>query len=451
MMIRKLSFIALLTASLSTYASVGDDLSNFFNKSGYASNVTSPMAFESQASGYFGGGSLFVRSQVRDYKLVHLSMPTYRAGCGGIDLFTGSFSFLSHEKLVDLGKQVMNDAGAYAVDVMLAATVPQLKDVRDNLINLEQKANQSNINSCHMAQNMVGGVFPKTAESQKKICKDIGTQTGLFADFAKAQQGCSTQKDFDDAMDKASKDESTKKRVILNKNLVWSMLKENSLFSSDKQLAEMMMSLTGTYIIDKQGKVTNVPSLANSADLLNALVGINSGTANAQIWQCNDNDCMSVELATINIPEDKTLTYKVRTLLNELNSKVLTDKEEPTPEQKGFLNMVSIQALKFLLVLNSTDYGNAAVDIEEYSGLIAQDLLENYMAGLFQEVSNSSFGMEINDDLIKDIQRRINSAKQTIAKLNPKVSQKLKEKMLLAEYISRVEKQVASQMNAVNG
>ena len=450
MRVRKLSLIALLTASLSSYASVSSDLSNFFNKSGYASNVTSPMAFESQASGYFGGGSLFVRSQVREYRLVHLSMPTYRAGCGGIDLFTGSFSFLSHEKLVELGKQVMNDAGAYAVDVLLASTVPQLKDVRDNLINLEQKANQSNINSCHMAQNMIGGIFPKTAESQKKICKDIGTQTGLFADFAKAQQGCSSPKDFDEAMDKASSDESTKKRVILNKNLVWSMLKESPLFGSDRELSEMMMSLTGTYIVNKHGKITNVPSLANSADLINALLGSNIGTKNAQIWHCNDNNCMSVDLKTIDIPEDKTLIYKIRNILTELNEKVKQD-EEPSAAQKGFLDMISIQALKFLLVLNSSDYGNAAIDIEEYSTLIAQDLLENYMAGLLQEVSNSSFGMEINDELIKDIQKRIYIAKQTISKLHPKVSQRLKEKMMLAEYISRVEKQVSSQMSAVNG
>ena len=159
---------------------------------------------------------------------------------------------------------------------------------------------------------------------------------------------------------------------------------------------------------------------------------------------------MSVELKTIDIPEDKTLNYKIKTLLTELNEKIKID-DEPSAAQKGFLDMISIQALKFLLVLNSTDYGNAAIDIEEYSTLIAQDLLENYMEGLLQEVSNSTFGMEINEDLIKDIQKRINNAKQTIAKINPKVSNRLKEKMMLAEYIARVEKQVSSQMNAVNG
>ncbi|MCH9145479.1 conjugal transfer protein TraH, partial [Legionella pneumophila serogroup 1] len=36
-------------------ANVSQDLDNFFNGMGYASNVTSPDAFESQAAGFFGG------------------------------------------------------------------------------------------------------------------------------------------------------------------------------------------------------------------------------------------------------------------------------------------------------------------------------------------------------------------------------------------------------------
>ncbi|MXH29264.1 conjugal transfer protein TraH, partial [Escherichia coli] len=40
-------------------ANVSQDLDNFFNGMGYASNVTSPDAFESQAAGFFGGGSLY--------------------------------------------------------------------------------------------------------------------------------------------------------------------------------------------------------------------------------------------------------------------------------------------------------------------------------------------------------------------------------------------------------
>lgn len=49
-------------------ANISQDLDGFFNGMGYASNVTSPAAFESQAAGFFGGGSLYARNQVRQYQ-----------------------------------------------------------------------------------------------------------------------------------------------------------------------------------------------------------------------------------------------------------------------------------------------------------------------------------------------------------------------------------------------
>src|SRR5262245_22036758 len=242
----------LLTFSFPSFATISSDMDAFFNGLGFASNVTSPKAFESQAAGFFGGGSLYARNPVRQYQLVQLDLPSFRAGCGGIDLYTGSLSFLSEQKLVDLGKSVMTNAGAYAVDVMLASTVPELKQVRDYLQQLEQMANQTNINSCEMAQNLVGGLWPKTAESQQKICKDQGTlgKAGLFSDYVNARMACAGN-GFDRAMDKASKNEITKKQVVLNKNLIWSILQSKSFLSSDHELAEMVMSLTGTLIIDR--------------------------------------------------------------------------------------------------------------------------------------------------------------------------------------------------------
>ena len=268
-------------------ATVSEDLDDFFNGMGYASNVTLPAAFESQAAGFYGGGSLYARNQVRQYQLVQLDLPSYRAGCGGIDLFTGSMSFLSEEKLVDLGKSVMSNAGAYAVDVMLASTVPELKQVRDYLQQLEQTLNNASINSCEMSQNMVGGMWPKTAASQQKICKDQGTmgKEGLFSDYVQARMECSGN-GFESAMNNASKDETVKKQVVLNKNLVWSILQTKSFLSSDQELAELVMSVTGTLIFDKEGKVTTIPSLAGNADVINALIGA-GGSDTVKIWRCD--------------------------------------------------------------------------------------------------------------------------------------------------------------------
>lgn len=435
-------------------ANVSQDLDNFFNGMGYASNVTSPAAFESQAAGFFGGGSLYTRNQVRQYQLVQLDLPSYRAGCGGIDLFTGSMSFLSEQKLVDLGKSVMTNAGAYAVDVMLASTVPELKQVRDYLQQLEQMANQASINSCQLSQNMVGGIWPKTAESQQKICKDQAAmgKEGLFSDYVKARMACSGN-GFDNVMNKASQDPERKKQVVLNKNLVWSLLQAKSFLNSDRELAEMVMSLTGTLIIDKEGKVTNVPSLAGNADLINALIGEN-GARTAKIWRCKDagsnSQCMQVGLQDITVPETSTLTYRVREIIRTINTKLIND-EKPGNRELNFLSMTSLPVMKFLSVLNSMHYGSSAVDIEEYSMLIAQDLLTNYLSELLREVSVATAGSELNTDLVKEIQKRINEATTSVASIDPKVGRKLQEKLMLIERMAQIEKQVASQMNSTAG
>ena len=102
--------------------------------------------------------------------------------------------------------------------------------------------------------------------------------------------------------------------------------------------------------------------------------------------------------------------------------------------------------MKFLSVLNSMHYGQSAVDIEEYSMLIAQDLLTNYLTELLTEVSVATAGSELNADLIKEIQKRINKATTLVAAIDPKVGRKLQEKLTLIERMAHIEKQVASGM-----
>lgn len=430
------------------HADVAGDMNTFFNGIGYASNVTKPAAFQSQAAGFYGGGSLFVRNRVSRYQLVELDLPSYRAGCNGIDLFTGSMSFLSHKKLVDLGKQVMTSSGAYAVDVMLATTVPELKQVRDYLQTLEQKVNQMSVNSCEMAQNFVGGVFPKTAASQQKICKDQAAmgRSGVVSDYVSARMDCAGDA-HDGIMAKAEKDPEQKKQVVLNKNIVWSILQNNAFLNGDVQLAEMVMSLTGTLIIDSQGKVKVVPSLAGSSHFIQALLGGNKSASVEQMWRCSDETpgtaCMSVSLKEMKIDESKTLTTRVRNMIESLDLKLKKD-DVPTAEEQNFLSLTMFPVMKFLTVLNSTHYNDAAVEIEGYSTLIAEDLLQHYLSGLLQDVANATAGSELNEDLIKDIQTRIREANREVASIDPKIARKLQEKIALISRMGEIEKQLAS-------
>ncbi|MFW2535407.1 conjugal transfer protein TraH [Legionella sp. 28fT52] len=435
---------ALLLCQISVYAGIESDLNHFFDGVGMASNVTSPAAFESQAAGFFGAGSLYARGAVRQYQLVQLDLPSYRAGCGGIDLHLGSLSFLSEQKLVDLGKAVMTNTGAYAVDVMLASTVPELKQVRDYLQQLQQMANQASINSCQLSQNLVGGVYPKTAESQQKICKDQAAmgKEGLFSDYAKARNACADS-GFHQVMDKAEKDPERQKQVVINKNIVWSILKEKSFLSLDTELAEMVMSLTGTLIIDREGKVTHVPSLATSPQFIQTLL---TGGQGAKRWQCDEKTkCLKVKLVDFTLPESATLVFKVRTMIERVNAAIVADTLDDKGIQ-GILANFTLPVLKFLTVLHTSEYASLSVDMEEYAGLIAHDLLTHYLNGLLSEVAASTAGSEMNESLLHLIEKRIREAKGEVMALNPRVSHLFAEKMALIENIARIEKQVAATM-----
>ena len=189
-----------------------------------------------------------------------------------------------------------------------------------------------------------------------------------------------------------------------------------------------------------------MPSLAGSADLINALLGVDAGNHQAKLWRCTDSSsaslCLAVSLQAVSIPEKSTLTYRVRKIIQSLHDKLKTD-QIPNAEEKNFLSMTGLPVLKFLSVLSSTEYGDVSVDMEEYASLIAQDLLQNYLSELLQEVSNATAGSELNEDLVKDIQTRIHEANRKLSSLDPKVGRKLQEKLALISRVSQIEKQVA--------
>jgi conjugative transfer pilus assembly protein TraH len=433
------------------YCDVGHDLDNFFDGIGFSSNTTSPGAYESQAAGSYGSGSLVARNQVRQFQLIQLDLPSYKAGCPGIDLYTGSISFLQGDRLKELGKAVMANSAAYAFDVALATTIPELKQIKDNLQDLEQKVNQANINTCVTSQNLVGGLWPKTQASQEKICHDQGTmgKEGMFSDYVTARMGCSGKgkngDEYEQAMERAKQDPKRKNQVMLGKNLVWSLLKAKSAIGSDKELAELVMSLTGTIIIDKEGHVFDVPSLANNKSLIEALLGRDDGReVSVNIWECKDSgtECMSVRQGKLAISAQKSLKARISKLVTGIYNHIKTD----TPLSKEEINLISlshIQLFKFLTVLASTEYGVNAVDLADYSSLISHDLLTQYLNELLEEAHGVTANSELTEAMIETLEKRVKRAQQSIAKITPEVGHKLDEKLKLIQRIAMIEKQIA--------
>ncbi|MCW7017626.1 conjugal transfer protein TraH [Escherichia coli] len=87
-------------------------MNQFFNKLGFASNTTQPGVWQGRPPG-MPCGSLYARTQVKNIQLISMTLPDINAGCGGIDAYLGSFSFINGDQLQRFVKQIMSNAAGY--------------------------------------------------------------------------------------------------------------------------------------------------------------------------------------------------------------------------------------------------------------------------------------------------------------------------------------------------
>ena len=109
----KLLSFALLVISLSGPAVCGagvlGDLNSMFMSNASSSGVINTK----DRTGVFGG-SVNIRAPVQAVTLVSFDAPRLTAGCGGVDLYGGSFSFINGQELTAVFRQVAANAGGLA-------------------------------------------------------------------------------------------------------------------------------------------------------------------------------------------------------------------------------------------------------------------------------------------------------------------------------------------------
>ena len=300
---KPLKILLVMAALFSTqcHAGLNDDLNRFFSNMGYGANVSNAGFYQTQQAGYLTGGSLFVRAPQQNIQPFYLDIPNIRAGCGGIDIHTGGFSFIKADALIQFAKTVIQDAPAYLADLALQTWAPQIKAAKDYLQQIAKDINSQSMNSCQTAQTLVSGVWPfKNQESQRHICSAMSTQSNWASDWVESQHKCGKGGKGDEYLNKAKEDPVLKNMVMKNRNVVWYAILSNEFLQRDKELAAIYMSLTGTIIYDDKGSPKTYPSLLNAGehkdnDIIKALMD----GGEAMIYECDDTSsadkCLNLE------------------------------------------------------------------------------------------------------------------------------------------------------------
>ncbi|HEY1843983.1 MAG TPA: conjugal transfer pilus assembly protein TraH [Buttiauxella sp.] len=419
-------------------ADVNSDMNNFFGKLGFDGNTSRPQVWQGQAAGYVSGGSMYMRTSVRQIQMVSLSLPSMSAGCGGIDAYLGSFSHINGEELQRFVKQIMGNAAGYFFDLALQTTVPEMKQAKDFLQKLASDVNSANMSSCQAAQGIVGGLFPRTAVSQKKVCQDIAGESNLFSDWAASQQGCTVGGDYDSVTNKAS--DKTKDQVMKNKNVMWDAIKEKGMFSNNQELAEFAMSLTGSLIYDANSQVKILSPITTNEDVLKAMM--NGG--NATIYKCDSTDlCLNPRLTSITISAANSMNGQVISLLKSIQNKAVSDAPLSVAE-KGFLEATSVPVLRYLVDPLSVNIGPAVV--YQLADYIGYDIMMQYMNEMITAVRTQIGGKNYPGEVVDQLDKSLTQATTLIAGLQTRVQIKQDAVMAVERQMSYLRQQVSSRL-----
>ena len=390
--------VVLAVGTPPSHADVLSEMADFWR--GAAVNTTGPTAFDGQASGHWTLGNLYLRAPVRSETIATVSLPNFRAGCGGIDAFAGAFSFIDSDQLVAFARAVAQNAAGFAFELALETISPVIAETMSKLRALAQWVNNQNMNSCETAQALVGAVWAKNDRASASICAAIGTSQGIFSDYAAARHGCGADGQRNSTLAAASG--AMADQVPVNVNYAWKAVRASSFLAGDTQLAEFAMSVSGTVIVtaptsdaDTSGpRVRILEPLALDRRVTEILM---EGGGALPVYRCDTAArCLNPTLGTVTIPANRGFRDRVAELLRDLVDAVRTDTAPPA-EALGLVNLTTLPVYR--VANTAAAYRGAVVDqeMDALAEAVALDVLQVWITDLHRTVEERAGTLDIGD------------------------------------------------------
>lgn len=392
-------------------ADIGNDMNTWFDSMGMYSNVTTPQAIQGQTGSFYTGGSLYMRSPVTSYQLGSIAAPTFRAGCGGIDIHAGSFSFINVDRFTALLKNIANNALGYAFMIAVQSISPDLADLLKTLQNAAQNANSLlNVGSCQAAEALIGMTpLPQMAQKAKEQVNAQNNGASLVNRFTDSLDGLTSwMGDFGQragTLQDTSAADPELKRYLNPGNIAWKAMES---LNAPNHIKELMMSLVGTVIIRATGDIGNkepIPEHFDRTVEFKELIGnISENTKQVKVWRCSNTECDSMSLDTITITP---FSWKVREIVRQGIDKILIRSPQNfTDTEKFFLTQSTTPLWKLLSMAASIPFSQASLD--EYSEIIATEVAANYVSSLLREMNKALVSAQSLQDaasiaIIKDM------------------------------------------------
>ncbi|MFA7293764.1 MAG: conjugal transfer protein TraH [Rhodocyclaceae bacterium] len=383
---RFLVFVFACVLATQTWAMTMQQLFDSVNAQG---NVSNPAILQGQTLNLYTGGSLFMRMPRKTYNLVNVTPPSWNAGCGGIDLFMGGFSFINKDAFVAMLRNIGSNALGYGFKLAIQNLCPTCDNVMQALQASAQMINRQNIDSCETAKGIVNAALPDTwTRGKQDAAKNFGVNTNLFSDLSDAWTNVmNNEPKANDTINQVAAANPAAKDAMPTGNVVWKALKK--LNGIDDEYRMIIMSMVGTAIFPTDGGVNPasarvLPALDIS---LEQLVGKQDASPNLDftIWRCDtttDEGCLNPYQGKVNdnqmVPSFRAM---VRAKLWSIADKIAARQSHDSLQDViNFINVTDLPVYKMIAVgttMNNTGLADAMVN--RYQDLIAAKYAEVYI------------------------------------------------------------------------
>jgi len=420
--------ISILTLSISLNSIAGIENLMKYTHPEAESNLNKPEVIKDQSGGFFTGGSLLIRSpRPKTLEPFHIETPKFKFDpcTGSADFRFGSFSHIKLSKYTEFLKKIPTAAAGYAVKMGIKTFCPQCETIMTDLERVTNEINSMMLDQCALSKSLGEGLISKLNASSQQKCMMQSNISGGTRDMYENMDECNKNSEK-----YGNSGEEQMKSTLGNEfNLAWKALSKNGSDTSNSEMLELMMSISGTLVgkKDNEGKwkFINYASLFSDSKQIENFIG-NSSSTKVDLYSCNEKTkCLNIS-RTSKILND-TLYKNIQTNISSITKKIIDNKDASTltEDEKTLVSFSTIPIISLIeqdLILKGIN-SDVLVSNSELIEVICYDVVSNYLTSLLLATQKEIKALELGSNepdiinnfysSIEDTRRVINSHKMT--------------------------------------
>ncbi len=358
---------------------------------------TGPNYFETDRRGFGTLGSASMRFRVGNDHPISVTPPSFKSGCGGIDVFLGGYSFLKFDQLVKKFEKTMGPAAAaFAFDIALSVLSNQASESVKSLASMVDRLNQLQFDDCKAGQALAvtveKAVAPGVVQANKtNAVKEFVSSTGItelynsINDVGRSLTADQTQSSLGGGQtsEMIAGCPVEIKQIFFTEGYVLDHLGDKRGLPSS--YIEMMRGLTGDYYI--QGATLNGNSVdrckENSGQLIDAII-----KGGVYIHTSSSTDCEPMSSVVVEGQSYDNILDWIHTSLAEIAKKVANKGPALTESEGKLLSSIPTQIFTAIETEISKKNSSPELVADTFDDFVATMQAYNMLSDFYAALDN---------------------------------------------------------------